>query len=176
MPDRVGVQKLASLPAMKSGGLDGAFFTAYAEQGPLTDEGYADAHALAIEKIDRIHHVAEVEMPKEVAIALAPQDVSEIHKQGKTVAVIGMENGYPIGEDIRNVEKFYNLGVRDITLSHIGHNQICDSSLGLAAQPPVHNGLSPFGKKVVAEMNRLGIIIDVFHIGNKSVLEVIRLP
>ena len=175
MPDRIGYQKLASFPAMKSGGLDGAFFTAYAEQGPLTDEGYADAHALAIEKIDRIHHVAEVEMPEDVAIALVPQDVSRIHEKGKIVAIIGLENGYPIGENVKNVEKFYNLGVRYITLSHIGHNQICDSNLGLDAQPPVHNGLSPFGKKVVAGMNRLGMIIDVSHIGNKSVLDAIRL-
>ena len=174
-PDRIGYQKLASLPAMKSGGLDGAFFTVYVEQGPLTGEGYAAAHDLAIEKINRIHHVAGVEMPKEVAIALAPQDVSRIHEKGKIVAIIGMENGFPIGEDIRNVEKFYNLGVRYITLSHIGHNQICDSNLGLDAQPPVHNGLSPLGKKVVAEMNRLGMIIDVSHIGKQSVLDVIRL-
>jgi len=175
MPDRMGYQKLSSLTAMKVGGLDGAFFTAYVEQGPLTDEGYADAHELAIKKINRIHHVAEVEMPEDVAIALTPQDVSKIHTQRKIVAIIGMENGYPAGEDIRNVEKFYNLGVRYITLSHVGHNQICESSLGLNAQPPVHNGLSPFGKKVVAEMNRLGMIIDISHIGKQSVLDVIRL-
>jgi membrane dipeptidase len=130
---------------------------------------------LAIEKINRIHHVAEVEMPEDVAIALSPQDVSKIHAQRKIVAIIGMENGYPVGEDIKNVEKFYNLGVRYITLSHVGHNQICESSLGLNAQPPVHNGLSPFGKKVVAEMNRLGMIIDISHIGKQSVLDVIRL-
>jgi membrane dipeptidase len=175
MPDRIGCQKLASLPAMKSGGLDGAFFTAYVEQGPLTDEGFAAAHDLAIEKIKRIHHVAETEMPEDVALALTPQDVSRIHDQGKIVAIIGLENGYPMGEDIRNVEKFYNLGVRYITLSHIGHNQICDSNLGLDAQPPVHNGLSSFGQKVVAEMNRLGMIIDVSHISKKSMLDVIRL-
>jgi membrane dipeptidase len=175
MQERMGYQKLASLPAMKSGGLDGAFFTAYVEQGSLTDKGYADAHELAIEKINRIHHVAEVEMPEDVAIALSPQDVSKIHAQRKIVAIIGMENGYPVGEDIKNVEKFYNLGVRYITLSHVGHNQICESSLGLNAQPPVHNGLSPFGKKVVAEMNRLGMIIDISHIGKQSVLDVIRL-
>jgi membrane dipeptidase len=175
MLDRIGYQKLASLPAMKSGGLDGAFFTVYVEQGPLTEGGYAAAHDLAIEKIDRIHHVAEVETPEEVAIALTPQDISEIHKQGKIVAIIGMENGYPLGKDIGNIAKFYNLGARYITLSHIGHNQICDSSLGLDAQPPVHNGLSPFGQKVVAEMNRLGMIIDVSHIGKQSVLDVIHL-
>jgi membrane dipeptidase len=175
MPKKMGHQKLASLTAMKSGGLDAAFFTAYVGQGPLTNEGFAEAHASAIDKINRIHHVAEVEMPEEVAIALTPQDVSRIHEQGKIVAIIGMENGYPIGEDIGNVEKFWNLGVRYITLSHIGHNQICDSSLGLDTQLPPHGGLSPFGHKVVAEMNRLGMLIDVSHIGKQSVLDVIRL-
>jgi len=89
MPKKMGHQKLASLTAMKSGGLDAAFFTAYVGQGPLTNEGFAEAHASAIDKINRIHHVAEVEMPEEVAIALTPQEVSRIHEQGKIVAIIG---------------------------------------------------------------------------------------
>ncbi|OGD12134.1 MAG: hypothetical protein A2Y86_02055 [Candidatus Aminicenantes bacterium RBG_13_62_12] len=174
-PEKMGYQKLASLPAMRSGGLDGAFFTAYVEQGALAAEGYKAAHDLALEKIGRIHRVAEVEMPEDVAIALAPGDVPEIHKQGKIVALIGLENGYPIGEDIGNVEEFFNRGVRYITLSHVGHNQICDSSLGINAPAPLHNGLSLFGEKVVAEMNRLGLIVDVSHIGKESVLDVMRL-
>jgi len=174
-PDRIGYQKLASLPAMRSGGLDGAFFAVYVEQGPLTDEGYAAAYELAIEKIKRIRHVAENEIAGEVAIAYTPEDVTRIHERRKTVAIIAMENGYPLGKDTGNVEKFYDLGARYITLSHIGHNQVCDSNLGLDGQPPVHNGLSPFGEKVVAEMNRLGMIIDVSHIGKESMLDVIRL-
>ncbi|MFC2165045.1 dipeptidase [Acidobacteriota bacterium] len=174
-PDKMGYQKLASLPAMKSGGLDGAFFTAYVEQGPLTEKGFADAHELVLKKIDRIHYVAKKESPDKVGLALNPQQVSDIHQQGKIVAIIGMENGYPIGEEMGNVEKFFNLGVRYITLSHIGHNQICDSNLGMDGQPPIHNGLSSFGEDVVAEMNRLGMIIDVSHIGKESVLDVIRL-
>jgi len=174
-PEKMGYQKLAGLAAMKSGGLDGAFFTAYVEQGALTAEAYRAAHDLALEKIDRIHRVAESEMPKDVAIALNPEEVSDIYKQGKIVAVIGMENGYPIGEDIGNLERFYDRGVRYITLSHVGHNQICDSSLGIDGQAPLHGGLSPFGEKVVAEMNRLGMLVDVSHIGKESVLDVLRL-
>jgi membrane dipeptidase len=175
VPEKMGYQKLAGLLAMKSGGLDGAFFIAYVEQGPLTDKGYAEAYNLAMEKIERIHRVAEVEMPEQVAIALNPRDVAGIHEQGKIVAIIGMENGYPLGQDIRNVEKFFKRGVRYITLSHIGHNQICDSNLGLDSHAPLHNGLSAFGRKVVAEMNRLGMIVDVSHIGKQSVLDVLRL-
>ncbi len=173
--DKMGYQKLASLPAMMSGGLDGAFFTAYIEQGPLTEEEFRKAHKLALKKIDRIHHVAQRELSDKVGIALNPQDALAHHRQGKIVAIIGMENGYPLGEEIANLDKFFNLGVRYITLSHIGHNQICDSNLGLDGQPPIHNGLSSFGEEVVSEMNRLGMIIDVSHIGKESVLDVIRL-
>jgi microsomal dipeptidase-like Zn-dependent dipeptidase len=86
-----------------------------------------------------------------------------------------MENGYPLGKEMGNVKKFFDLGVRYITLSHIGHNQLCDSNLGMDGQDPIHNGLSSFGEGVVAEMNRLGMIIDVSHIGKGSVLDVIRL-
>jgi membrane dipeptidase len=174
-PEKMGYQKLAGLAAMKSGGLDGAFFTAYVEQGALTAEAYRAARDLALEKIGRIHRVAEAEMPDDVAIALTPEDVSKIHKQGKIAAIIGLENGYPIGEDIENVKTFFDRGVRYITLSHVGHNQICDSSLGIDGQAPLHGGLSPFGEKVVAEMNRLGMLVDVSHIGKESVLDVMRL-
>jgi len=174
-PDKMGYQKLVSLPAMKSGGLDGAFFTAYVEQGPLNDQGYADAYALACAKIDRIHRVAEGELSVSVGLALNAEDVRDVHSQGKCVAIIGMENGYPLGEEIGNVEKFFNRGVRYITLSHVGQNQICDSNLGLDGQEPLHGGLSAFGVNVVTEMNRLGMIIDVSHIGKESVLDVIRL-
>jgi len=174
-PKKMGHQKLASLAAMKKGGLDGAFFAAYVEQGPLTSKGYSDALELALKKIDRIHYVANKELPNTVGIALNPEDALDVHQQGKITAMIGLENGYPLGEDIGNVEKFFNCGVRYITLSHIGHNQICDSNLGRDGQSLLHNGLSSFGEDVVAEMNRLGMIIDVSHIGRESVLDVIRL-
>jgi membrane dipeptidase len=174
-PDTMGYQKLAGLADMKSGGLDGAFFTVYIEQGPLTEEGFYDAHELALEKIETIHRVAEEDMPEDVEIAYRPVDVPEIREHGKIVAIIGMENGYPVGEDLGNVQKFYDLGARYITLSHIGHNQICDSNLSTTGQDSVHDGLSPFGEEVIAEMNRLGMIIDVSHIAKSSVLDVLRL-
>lgn len=174
-PDAIGHQKLASLEAMKSGGLDAAFFSVYVEQGPLTAEGFRDAHELALDKIDTIHRVAEEEIPDEVQLALHPRDVERIYEQGKITAIIGMENGYPVGEDIGNVRKFYDLGVRYITLSHIGHNQICDSNLALNETDLTHGGLSSFGKEVVSEMNRLGMIIDVSHIAKSAVLDVLRL-
>ena len=173
--DAIGHQKLASLEAMKSGGLDAAFFSVYVEQGPLTAEGFRDAHDSALEKIETIHRVAEEEIPDEIVLALQPTDVEKIYGQGKITAIIGMENGYPVGEDIGNIRKFFDLGVRYITLSHIGHNQICDSNLALNDVDPAHGGLSPFGKEVVSEMNRLGMIIDVSHIAKSSVMDVLRL-
>jgi membrane dipeptidase len=174
-PDAIGHQKLASLEAMKSGGLDAAFFSVYIEQGPLTADGFRDAHDLAIEKIETIHRVAEEQKPDEIQLALHPGDVANIYEHGKITAIIGMENGYPVGEDIGNIQKFFDLGVRYITLSHIGHNQICDSSLDLSEDDKEHGGLSSFGKEVVSEMNRLGMIIDVSHIAKSAVLDVLRL-
>jgi membrane dipeptidase len=174
-PGAMGHQKLASLPGMKHGGLDSAFFAVYVEHGPLTPEGFENAHNLALEKIQTIHHVAENEIPDEVEIAIHPDELQTIHQKGKIAAVIAMENGYPVGEDIENIEEFYDLGVRYLTLSHIGHNQICDSNLSQDERISVHDGLSPFGEEVVTEMNRLGMIIDVSHIAKSSVLDVLRL-
>jgi len=114
-------------------------------------------------------------MPGKVAIALHPKDVLSINKSDKKFAIIAIENGYAIGEDIVNIEKFYKMGARYITLSHIGHNQICDSNLNPNGDSTLHNGLSSFGKEVVLEMNRLGMIIDVAHISKQSVLDVITL-
>ncbi len=101
-----------------------------------------------------------------------------IAASGKRAIMIGLENGYPIGTDLGNVEKFYRLGVRYITLSHNGHNQICDSCFPrsrLGDKASEHNGLSPFGRQVVAEMNRLGILIDVSHVASSTFHQVIAL-
>jgi membrane dipeptidase len=111
--------------------------------------------------------------PELCQLAVTPDQVRQIVKTGKRAIMIGVENGYPIGTDLGNLQKFYDLGARYITLSHSGHNQICDSSS--PAQPPINNGVSEFGKKVIAEMNRLGIMIDVSHIAEKSFWDVIAL-
>ena len=85
----------------------------------------------------------------------------------------GLENGYPVGEDLANVKAFYDRGARYITLTHSGHNQIGDSSSD--RNPPRHNGLSPFGKQVVAEMNRLGMMVDVSHSATTTFWDAITL-
>ena len=173
-PGEVGYGKFASLRKMDKGKLDGAFFAAYVQQGSLTDEGYQGAYNTIANKIDQIYRTQSV-IPNKVGIAYHPRDVVSINRAGKKVAIIAIENGYALGEDIANVEKFHNKGARYITLSHIGHNQICDSNLNPHGEKILHNGLSDFGKEVVHEMNRLGMIIDVAHISKQSVLDVFAL-
>jgi membrane dipeptidase len=115
--------------------------------------------------------------PNRCELATSPGEVERIAKTGKRVIMIGIENGFAIGKDLSNVERFYNLGARYITLSHNGHNDICDSCnprKKLGDKETEHNGLSEFGKKVVAEMNRLGIIADVSHISVESFYDLIN--
>lgn len=160
------------LVKMKRGGLDGVFLAVYVGQRNAFDEAaYRNALDQAMAKFEAIRRLTEKLRPELCALALSPDDVVRIAKTGKRAVMIGVENGYPLGEDIAMVRRFYDLGARYITLSHSGHNQICDSSN--PAQPPRNNGLSPFGRQVVAEMNRLGIMIDVSHIAEKSFWDVI---
>ena len=169
-----------TLPKMREGGLDVAFFVVYVGQGERTDEAYARAKESALAKFAAIHRMAEEMYPDEIEIAYRADDVERIIGEGKLVAAIGIENGYPIGTDLGNVQEFYDLGGRYITLSHGGHNQICDSST--PRLPPrgndeevEHDGISEFGEQVVAEMNRLGMMIDVSHISKASMLDAVRL-
>ncbi|MFC1563359.1 dipeptidase [candidate division KSB1 bacterium] len=167
-----------NLPKMEAGGMDGVFLAAYVGQGPRTPEGYKRAHDSTIGKFEAIHRLTEQMYPERCELALSPDDVERIVKTGKRIIMIGIENGYPIGEDLSNVEKFYNLGARYITLSHGGHNQICDSATPrsqLGDEEIEHGGLSEFGEKVVAEMNRLGIIADVSHISRLSFFDLVRI-
>ncbi|MBY8991843.1 MAG: membrane dipeptidase [Candidatus Lokiarchaeota archaeon] len=172
--DEIEYEKFASLKKMDDGRLDGAFFAAYVQQGALTDLGYRKAFNTVAKKIDQIHQTHNSMIDK-VGIAYHPKDVFSINKTGKKFAIIAIENGYAIGDEILNIERFFKMGVLYITLSHIGHNQICDSNLNPQGSDTFHNGLSNFGKEVVLEMNRLGMIIDVAHISKQSVLDVISL-
>jgi membrane dipeptidase len=174
-PGIMGFEKLASLEKMLEGGLDAAFFVAYSGQGPLTKEGYAHAYETVLGKIQTIHRVIEDQIPERIRLALHPDDVLTIYNSGKTVAIIALENGYPIGDDLETLDSLYSLGARYITLSHVGHNQICDSRWFPGSAESLHGGLGPFGEDVVTEMNRLGFIIDVSHIAKNSVLDVFRL-
>jgi len=163
-------------PRMKQGGLDAVFFAIYVDQGPRTPEGNEKAKQKALETFNVIQQTIK-KYPQMVEPALTAADAYKIEKKGKRAIYIGIENGYPVGKDISSIKKYYDLGARYITLCHGSNNDICDSSTD--DNGPEHNGLSDFGKQVVREMNRLGMVIDVSHMSDKSfydVLEVSKAP
>ncbi|MGB5498289.1 MAG: dipeptidase [Maribacter sp.] len=164
-----------NIPKMVEGGLDVAWLIVYTGQDSLNMAGYAKAKANAMAKFDAIHRLCEEIAPDKIELALTSDDVRRINKSGKKVAMIGVENAYPIGEDLSNFEKYHKLGARYISLSHNGHSQFCDSNTGEAENEWLYNGLSKLGKDAVSEMNRLGIMIDVSHPSKESMLQMIKL-
>lgn len=164
-----------TLPKMKSGGLDVAWFIVYTGQDSLNAEGYKKAYENAMSKFEAIHKLVIEIAPNDIELAITSDDVRRISKSGKKVAMIGIENGYPVGLDISNVEKFYNLGARYMSLAHNGHSQLCDSNTGEADDIWLHNGLSDLGKEVIKEMNRLGMMIDVSHPSKEAMKQMIAL-
>ena len=152
-------------PRMKEGDLDAIFFAAFVAQDIRDDDGHSRAKALCLQMIDSI--TASTQKHADVVgLALNPQDAYELEKEGKRAIYIGIENGYPIGNDLSNVELYYKKGVRYITLVHSSNNDLADSATD--SNGTEHGGISDFGGKVVKEMNRLGIMVDVSH-GNDSV-------
>jgi len=164
-----------SLPKMEEGGLDVAWFIVYTGQGELNDEGYANAHENAMDKFDAIHRLTEELAPDQIELALTSDDVRRISAAGKKVAMIGIENGYPMGTDITNVKKFHDLGGRYMSLAHNGHSQLSDSNTGERDSVWLHDGLSDLGREVIKEMNKWGIMIDVSHPSKKAMLEMAQL-
>ena len=164
-----------NLPKMNEGGLDVTWLIVYTGQDTLTDEGYAKAYENAIEKFEAIHRLVEEIAPEQIELATTSADVRRIHAAGKKVAMIGIENGYPVGLDISNVKKFYDLGGRYMSLAHNGHSQLSDSNTGERDSVWLHNGLSELGKEVLAEMNKWGIMIDVSHPSKEAMRQMIAL-
>jgi membrane dipeptidase len=164
-----------NLPKMVEGGLDVSFMIVYVGQGALTPEGYENAYKQAVAKFDAVHELTEKIAPKQIGLALTPADVVAIAKSGRKVAVIGIENGYSIGTDLERVKEFWTRGGRYMSLAHNGHSQLADSNTGEANNQWMHNGLSELGKKVIAEMNRWGIMVDVSHPAKTSNMQAIAL-
>ncbi|HLS11089.1 MAG TPA: membrane dipeptidase [Flavobacteriaceae bacterium] len=160
---------------MMEGGLDVAWFIVYTGQGPLTESGYASAYDEAMKKFDAIHRLTTEYASDQIELALTSDDVRRIHASGKKVAMIGVENGYPIGTDISRVKEFYDLGARYMSLSHNGHSQLCDSNTGERDDVWLHDGLSDLGKEVLAEMNKYGMMIDVSHPSKEAMRDMIAL-
>lgn len=153
----------------KMGGLDAPFMSIYIpssyQQQP--DKGKALADSL----INMINTIAN-QIPDKFVRANSAAEVDAAFKAGKIALPLGMENGAPIDDDLANVKYFYDRGIRYITLTHGKDNQICDSSYDTTR---TWNGLSPFGKNVVAEMNKVGIMVDISHVSDSTFYQVMRL-
>jgi membrane dipeptidase len=168
-----------NLPKMEEGGLDVAWLIVYTGQDSLNAEGYAKAKENAMDKFAAIHRFCEEYAPDKIELAYSSDDVRRIVASGKKVAMIGVENAYPIGENISTFEEYHDLGARYISLSHNGHSQFSDSNTGEKDSVWLHNGLSDLGKEAVIEMNRLGIMIDVSHpskVAMKQMIAISKAP
>ena len=164
-----------NLVKMAAGGLDVAWFIVYTGQSTLDEAGYAAAYANAIDKFDAIHRLAEDIAPDEIGIAYTSDDVRRLSAEGKQVAMIGIENAYPVGLDLANIKDFHDRGGRYMSLAHNGHSQFADSNTGENAQDYIHGGLSELGREALAEMNKWGIIIDVSHPSKDAIMQMLAL-
>lgn len=158
-------------PRMKAGKLDAVFMAVFIGQGDRNEEGNLKAKNRALKIFNALHEKISL-YPEQAEIALNADDVYRIKKTGKSTIYIGVENGYPIGNNIDNIKEFYDLGARYITLCHTKNNDICDSSTD--KKGPEFDGLSEFGEEVVKEMNSLGMIIDVSHISDSAYYDVLK--
>ncbi|MDR0429880.1 MAG: gamma-glutamyl-gamma-aminobutyrate hydrolase family protein [Tannerellaceae bacterium] len=158
-----------NLPYLEEGLIDAAFMVAYIPQGKRDDASLKAATEYAIERIGKVKQ-QETLNPSRMGIAYTHGDVIRLKHQRKKALLLGIENGYAIGKDLANLKRFKDLGISYITLCHNGSNDICDSAKGKAEW----GGLSPFGKEVVKEMNRLGIMIDVSHAAESAFFDVLK--
>jgi membrane dipeptidase len=149
------------LPRMKKGGLDGGFWAIYTSQGPLTVEGFRKARDFAILRGVSIREMVAAD-PSNFALALEAKDAAPIAAAGKRVVYMSIENAYPLGEDVSLLQTFYDMGVRVAGFAHFAHNQFADSSTD-PSKKPRFGGLSPLGKQLLSEMNRLGVVPDASH-------------
>lgn len=152
----------------KEGGLDAPFMSIYI---PSSYQKKGGAKEYADSLIDMVSQIAK-ELPEYYSIAVSPTEVAANFKKGILSLPMGMENGAPIEDDLANVAYFHERGIRYITLTHSKDNQICDSSYD---ETRTWNGLSPYGRDVVKEMNRVGIMIDVSHISDSTFYQVMEL-
>jgi len=180
-PEKNYTQRLdtqVNLPKMVDGGLDASFFIVFVGQGPMTPEAYDGAYAQALEKFDAVHRLTEQIAPDKIGLALTAADVRRIVASGRKVALIGVENAYPIGTDLTRIKTFYDRGARYMSLAHNGNSQFADSNTS-ERDGTLHGGLSPLGRQAIAEMNRLGIMVDLSHPSkdaNMQALELSKAP
>jgi len=162
-----------NLPKMQAGGLDVSWFIVYTKQGDLTTDGYIKAADNAQSKFDAIRRLTEVYAPTKIGLATSSKELDSFRKMGKKVAMIGVENAYPIGLDTANVKRYYDLGARYMSLAHNGHNQFSDSNTGEFDNTTKHGGISALGKQLIEKMNYYGIMVDISHPSKEAIRQTI---
>ena len=163
-------QLMTDIPRLREGGVGGQFWSVYVDVG---NEG-ADAVRATLEQIDIVVELAR-RYPDDLELAYTADDVERIFDSGKIASMIGMEGGHSIDKSIAALRMFYRLGVRYMTLTHSRNTAWADS----ATDKPIHGGLTEFGKEVVREMNRIGMLVDLSHVSPKTMhdaLEVVEAP
>jgi membrane dipeptidase len=160
------------LPRLIEGGVDGGFWTIYTRQGPRTPEGFAAARDTALQIALRIHKMVAAHRAR-FEIALRADDAPRIAAAGRQVVFLSLENGYPLGHDLTLVKTFQSLGVRLLGLVHTTNNDVGDSASDVKGRE--WGGLSPFGREVVAEANRLGMVVDPSHASDAVLDQVLEL-
>ena len=158
------------IPRMREGGMNAIFFSIWID-GKIMG---APAVVKALDQIDAVRENV-LKYPKDIVLARTAADVRKAHAQGKIAALMGVEGGHMMGYDIRVLRIFADLGVRYMTLTHFYNDEWADSS----TDKPAHNGLTDFGKEIVREMNRQGMMVDISHVSDKTfydALEVSKAP
>ncbi|MEE2771480.1 MAG: dipeptidase [Bacteroidota bacterium] len=164
-----------NLSKMEKGGMDVTWLIVYTGQEALTQNAYDKAYENADQKFKAIHRLCEEIAPEKIGLATNSKEVRKLVSEGKKVAMIGVENAYPIGEDLSRIQEFYDRGARYMSLAHNGHSQFSDSNTGEADGVWLHHGLSELGKKAILEMNRCGIMIDVSHPSKEAIKQMFEL-
>ena len=161
---------LVDLHKMTEGHLDASIMVAYLPQGERDDESLRNVTAKTNQLLDGIEHLV-VSNSKHIGLARTPDELYQLKAEGKKAIMMGIENGYAIGRDLSLLGHFRRRGIVYMTLCHNGDNDICDSARGKGE----HGGLSPFGREVVREMNRLGIMVDLSHAAESSFWDALQL-
>lgn len=159
-------------PRLVQGGVDGGFWTLFVSQGPRTPAGHAAARDQALKIAVRIREMV-ARNSEFFELATRAEDAQRIARSGKQIVYLSMENGYPIGHDLTLVQTFYDLGVRMLGPVHFANNDLADSATD--TKGPEHHGLSSLGKQVVAECNRLGIVLDASHASDDVLRDLLQL-
>lgn len=159
-------------PRLVEGGVDGGFWTLFVNQGPRTPEGHARARDTALLIALRIREMV-ARHPAQFALATRADDAARIAAEGRQVVYLSMENGYPLGRDLSLIQTFRQLGVRMMGVVHTSNNELADSATDVKG--PEWQGLSPLGREMVAECNRLGIVVDASHASDAALAQMLEL-